>query len=698
MAATTYQPPQLSPVAELNYLSTQGGQGTRTLTQLAASANTNQITEINGLRFTISPTYSGKLNACFCSFHDQSQVSSPQPNSVLQKAKLWVAQRMPACLLASIFSTSKRPQIVQAAIEVKMIEQRLNANRQLLFEVCKNGEIEKLNALIQHGINLNTRDSNGFSPLYYATMKCHLSTIEVLVNNGARIVTHEEKSTLHSRLSFSCSRFGHQRQINAIALSGIDLNKRFDFERTALMRASSNGNIEAVRTLLKHSSNIDSADCVGSTALHLAADHGHSAVVALLIKSGATPTLCDFNGLTPLQIACTSGHLQVVETLLEHETENIDWQDSLGYTPLMHATRTGNPSIVKALLKHTKNVNLSTHHGKTALHIAIFQGSTEVIELLKSAGAEVNAKTEVGKTPLHFAARDHQFTTAKALLENANANADIQDSHGETPLMIVAKDGDIELAKLLISHTTDINLVNHSGQSALYLAVMNGHSDIVDCLLKNGASAELRNIKSETPLKVATRCRQYQAVKVLLDHDPDIVNASDSQGWTALMNAASYGDIDTVKLLLKHQVDVNVVNHDGKTALYCAADGGHSDVVSLLLEHGASAIQRDKQAFTPLQIAAHKGRGAVVDVLLKQPEVDIDAQNDRGWTALMLAAAHGNVGIVRSLLSHTINIQATHHNGETALEIALHNSRLGDKGCKKVVGLIKAKMKEQTST
>jgi ankyrin repeat protein len=55
------------------------------------------------------------------------------------------------------------------------------------------------------------------------------------------------------------------------------------------------------------------------------------------------------------------------------------------------------------------------------------------------------------------------------------------------------------------------------------------------------------------------------------------------------LHAASYkGNLDTVRLLLAHGVDINTIDK-GRTPLRSAYDGGHLDVMRLLLEHGADA-------------------------------------------------------------------------------------------------------------
>ena len=56
---------------------------------------------------------------------------------------------------------------------------------------------------------------------------------------------------------------------------------------------------------------------------------------------------------------------------------------------------------------------------------------------------------------------------------------------------------------------------------------------------------------------------------------------------TPLMEAASAGHTDIVRLLIAHGADVNAQSSSGNTPLMYACAGGHEDVVRVLLEAGA---------------------------------------------------------------------------------------------------------------
>lgn len=72
------------------------------------------------------------------------------------------------------------------------------------------------------------------------------------------------------------------------------------------------------------------------------------------------------------------------------------------------------------------------------------------------------------------------------------------------------------------------------------------------------------------------------SAKALLEHGAD-VNVKGNDGSTALMLAASAGDSEIVRDLLRQGADVSGrFTETGKTALMLAREKGHSEIVELL--------------------------------------------------------------------------------------------------------------------
>jgi len=85
--------------------------------------------------------------------------------------------------------------------------------------------------------------------------------------------------------------------------------------------------------------------------------------------------------------------------------------------------------------------------------------------------------------------------------------------------------------------------------------------------------------------------------------------------WSDLHSAASAGDAERVRELLKKGADPNVRDEYGNTPLHVAAYEGHVDVVRLLLEHGADPTVKNKDGDTPLDLARARGHREVVSLI-----------------------------------------------------------------------------------
>ena len=139
------------------------------------------------------------------------------------------------------------------------------------------------------------------------------------------------------------------------------------------------------------------------------------------------------------------------------------------------------------------------------------------------------------------------------------------------------------------------------------------------------------------------------------------------------MFASIKGDITTIQLLLQRQVDVNAIGSNGWGALMIASAKGHVKVVRLLLDHGVDVNTVDVYDWTPLHRASFENHVQVVKLLLDAPDIQADAHDDQGATALHHAAIKGNYEISRLLIDNGASVQAVDRNGRTAGEYALKN-------------------------
>lgn len=157
----------------------------------------------------------------------------------------------------------------------------------------------------------------------------------------------------------------------------------------------------------------------------------------------------------------------------------------------------------------------------------------------------------------------------------------------------------------------------------------------------------------------AVRHGKNHLVRFILDASSvDIVNSRDLHGKTPLM-ACCYtkeeGARDnTVRLLLRHGADVNVTDDCGRTALSYVCERRCNDILRILIkEHNIDPDITDTNGNTPLIYSAMVGNDIACDILIRHFRrlgLNIEATNDEGFTALLMAAKHGNITCAQILV------------------------------------------------
>lgn len=157
-----------------------------------------------------------------------------------------------------------------------------------------------------------------------------------------------------------------------------------------------------------------------------------------------------------------------------------------------------------------------------------------------------------------------------------------------TPLYYASSFGLFQIARHYIGKGEKLNVQCGPGGSALDMAVLSGHVDIVQLLLETGANPQVTEGLYGPPLHVASNRGYTQIVKLLLEKGADIkctnIDCIDAPlyGTTALEEAAREGHEDIVRLLLDRHEDIKDAGDIYEAALEAAQRRGNTGVVSLL--------------------------------------------------------------------------------------------------------------------
>ncbi len=273
----------------------------------------------------------------------------------------------------------------------------------------------------------------------------------------------------------------------------------------------------------------------------------------------------------------------------------------------------------------------------------------------------------------------------------AGATVDAQNDKGWTPLMEASFKGHEGAVRLLLARGARQELQGKNGWLALHLAVKKGHAGIVEqlCAATGAAAAlALRDKDGDTPLALAVSDggggERLVAALLAADVAGVTVDAQNDNGSTALIKASEGGREAALRLLLARGARQELQNKGGMTALHLAAEKGHAGVAEQLCAAPGAAdavALRGKTGNTPLVLAIAYGGGGerLIAALLAADAAGatVNAQNDLGNTALILACARDNEGAVRLLLERGARQELQGNGGLTALHCAAQEGLAG---------------------
>ena len=332
--------------------------------------------------------------------------------------------------------------------------------------------------------------------------------------------------------------------------------------RTMLWEAAYRGKLEMVQFLLEHGADINLPGCyhiqhrIEITPYCVARYEERDSVADYLLQHGATVDIHTAAYLGDYDTVrshldndanlVNSGYLQAV-MLPAGEPHSFEHRHATWATPLCYAIVGGNPAIVELLISQGATIK---PHSERFLDYAIAYDWVEIAKLLLENGADsskaprilddnsemsvllkafgvppkdINAKSQMGWPPLVYACRgdngEHPEEIQRLLALGADIN--IQNYKGKTGLHCAAKAGFLNVINLLIKNGATVDAIDNDGETPLFEAIRstikNGEKQraALEALLIKGANPNVKNQKGQTPLQVAKRMRRAEAGRIV---------------------------------------------------------------------------------------------------------------------------------------------------------------------------------------
>ena len=216
----------------------------------------------------------------------------------------------------------------------------------------------------------------------------------------------------------------------------------------------------------------------------------------------------------------------------------------------------------------------------------------------------------------------------------------------------------------------------------LLTAINSNNATEVKLWLDNKANPDVRyggpgvpfNATFKTPLIIAIEQKASpEIIKALLNAGANPNIADEMRNFPPIMWASRLGNEQAVRLL----IDAGI-NHDHffhYSLVYAMADG-HAKIVKMLLNVGATSNPVLEEGMTLLMLPLAGDLANNNDQLIKMMKtllangININVQNNKGWTALMFAVQKNNAGMVKFLLENGANQALKNDEDKTVLDIA----------------------------
>lgn len=231
------------------------------------------------------------------------------------------------------------------------------------------------------------------------------------------------------------------------------------------------------------------------------------------------------------------------------------------------------------------------------------------------------------------------------------------------------------ILRMLVRHLSPNTL--HCGRTLLHHAILCDNVRAVEELLKSGIDKETPvEISSKTdlrPIHLATRFGYADILQCLIAAGCNI-DSKTALGDTALMICSRHKHQDCLKVLVSGGADFGLINSDGQSASSIATSVkwtlSFQQVVVDAILAGKVIHSSNASVFSILMFVTRANNAEALKKLIEGSNINLDEQDNDGYSAAMIAAAAGHVEVFKLLLHAGANINLQNKHGETAISIS----------------------------
>ncbi|KAL8894462.1 MAG: hypothetical protein Q9192_004298 [Flavoplaca navasiana] len=297
------------------------------------------------------------------------------------------------------------------------VDQASYNNRTALMTAASKGHDEVVQILLDHGANIEAATVFGDTSLMITAEGCFTSTVELLVDKGANM-------NAGIGLLQAAIESGSMAMVELAANKIGEVTKADHTANPLFQLSKSNRPTAGVFKFLIEKGADPTSFVDGETPIHVAARNGNVEAIRSLLKHGVSPNIRDEHGNTPIHRAAFSEHLEANE-------------------------------MIEVLVDNGADLTAQNHAGESGLHTFLRSEHCgrfdHMLPLLVRRNIPLNTPDAKEKTALYLAAhRDFEYTVAFLMKQGADGSR--REHGGRTPLETAAVSGNEELVEQMLKH------------------------------------------------------------------------------------------------------------------------------------------------------------------------------------------------------------------------------------------------------
>ena len=402
------------------------------------------------------------------------------------------------------------------AKEGNPVDKITHDGRNYLLWAAYKGNVTLMKYLIAKGSQVDLIDDHGYDLLTFPAIAGiqDLAVYNLIIKNGIDIKNTNREGA--NALLLLAPSLKDEKVLSYFQEKGLDIHSKDAQGNGMFNYAVRKGNIKLMNKLIELGVDYKTLNKNGGNAVIFASkgSRGYTnplEVYKYLEKIGIDIKVKNKDGQTALHnIAYRTKDFKIFEYFFNHGLD-INQVDQKGNTPFLNSINGRNFEIAQKLLPKVNNINQENTAGFTALTYAIRRSSPELFDQILALNAKVDIIDKNGNNLIFHTFDAYNPKNSKSfekfieILQSKGVDPIVKQSKGNTLLHLAIEKGNQYLVEKSLELGVDINQKNGDGLTALHLSAMKAQDDkLLKLLLAKGADKSILTDFEESAFDLAS--------------------------------------------------------------------------------------------------------------------------------------------------------------------------------------------------